>query len=54
MKINIEIRKDDEADVYFATSNDVGLAVEAKTLDELLTEIRLALPELLQWTTSKK
>ena len=46
--IKVHVCKDDDAGVYFATSDDIGLAVESDGLDALMTEIELALPELLQ------
>ena len=47
-RITVHVCKDDDAGVYFATSDDIGLAVESDGLDALMTEIELALPELLQ------
>lgn len=46
IKIKVDVCHDDEANVYFATSNVIGLAVEAESLDALMKEIHLALPEL--------
>ena len=48
IKIKIDVQKDEEAGVYFATSDDIGLAVESDTLDELMKEIHSALPVLLE------
>lgn len=48
IKIKVDIRRDAEANVYFAVSNDIGLAVESESLDGLVNEIHAALPILLQ------
>ena len=48
IKIKIDVHKDEEAGVYFATSDDIGLAVESITLDDLMKEIHSAVPVLLQ------
>jgi len=46
--IKVEVIFDAEANVYIATSPAVrGLVIEAATLDEIRTEVELALPELL-------
>lgn len=47
IKIKVDVCHDDEAQVYFAVSNDIGLAVESESLDGLMKEIHLALPQLL-------
>lgn len=48
MKMRIDVHKDAEAGVFFATSRDLpGLVVEAHDLDELATEIRSAASALL-------
>jgi hypothetical protein len=47
IKITIDVYHDDEAAVYFATSDDIGLAVEAESLDGLIKEIHSALEVLL-------
>ena len=40
---------DDEAEVWVATSDDVpGLVVEAESSDDLETELKLLIPELLK------
>jgi hypothetical protein len=46
--IKVHVCKDDDAGVYYATSDDIGLAVESDSLDALMLEIDSALPELLQ------
>ena len=47
--IPVDIFFDEEAKVYFATSEHLsGLAVEAQTLDELRSEVRAAIDELLE------
>jgi Domain of unknown function (DUF1902) len=48
LKVKIDVRHDAEAGVYFATSDDIGLAVEADSLDKLMDEIHSAMPVLLQ------
>ena len=47
-RITVHVCKDDDAGVYFATSDDIGLAVESDSLDALMMEIELALSGLLQ------
>ena len=47
-EITVHVCKDDDAGVYFATSDDIGLAVESDSLDALIKEIDLALLGLLQ------
>ena len=46
--IKVHVCKDDDAGVYYATSDDIGLAVESDSLDALMMEIELALLGLLQ------
>lgn len=49
MEVQVEIRFDQEAGIYFvANSNLKGLHVEAATLDEMKQEILAATRELLQ------
>jgi Domain of unknown function (DUF1902) len=50
MKIfNVTILRDEEAQVYVATSEDlVGLVVEAPGIDELLEKINQVLPDLVE------
>lgn len=48
IKVKVEVCRDTEANVYFAVSDDIGLALEANSLDLLIKDIELALPELLQ------
>lgn len=43
----VNVERDDEAGVYFATSEKIGLAVEAETLDALEHEINSAVAELM-------
>jgi Domain of unknown function (DUF1902) len=47
IKIKVDVCHDDDAGVYYATSDDIGLAVEAASLDDLVIEIHAALSELL-------
>ena len=47
--ITIQARWDGEAAVWIATSDDVaGLVVEAAHWDDMIAEVRLVLPELLE------
>ena len=48
LKIKIKICHDKDANVYFALSDAIGLAVEANNLDRIMEEIRSALPVLLE------
>jgi len=48
IKIKIGVSHDVEAGVYFATSADIGLAVESDSLDGLFKEIHSAVPVLLE------
>lgn len=48
IKIKIEVNHDSDANVYFAFSDDIGLAVEADSLDSLMAEIHCAIPALLE------
>ena len=48
IKIKVGVFHDTEAGVYFATSEDIGLAVESESLDGLLKEIHAAIPVLLE------
>ena len=48
LKIKVDIFRDTEAGVYFATSDGIGLAVESESLDGLVNEIHAAIPVLLE------
>jgi hypothetical protein len=48
IKIKIEVHRDEQAGVYYACSDDIGLSVEAESLDGLITEIDTAIPVLLE------
>ena len=53
----IKVRKDAEAGMYVATSDDLrGLVVEAETLDALLEEVRAAADGLMEehWKLDSK
>jgi hypothetical protein len=52
VKLKIDVFPDSEAGVYYATSAQLGLAVEAPTLEGLLDEIHNAIPVLLEITHS--
>ena len=46
--VRFKVIHDDEAGVYVATSPDVrGMVIEAASIDEVLEEVRLMLPEFL-------
>jgi predicted RNase H-like HicB family nuclease len=46
--IRIDVLKDDEADVYVATSQDIpGLVIEAQSFSKLRDEVTEAIPNLL-------
>ena len=48
MKCEINVQWDEEAGVWFATSEDVpGLVLESGSFDALLERVRAAVPELL-------
>ena len=47
IKVKVEVCRDDEAGVYYATSNDIGLAVESESLDGIVKEIEAAAAALL-------
>lgn len=47
-KVMVGIYIDYEAGTYFATSDDIGLAVESESLDGLIKEIYFAIPVLVQ------
>jgi hypothetical protein len=47
--ITINARRDGEANVWIATSEDVhGLVVEADTWPDMIKEVRFVLPDLLE------
>lgn len=48
IKIKVDVFRDEDAGTYCASSDDIGLAVEAESLDGLMREIHTALPVLLQ------
>jgi len=47
IKIRIDVCPDRESGYYYATSNDIGLAVEGESIEKVLSEIRAAVPSLL-------
>ena len=48
-EIGIQAKWDGEANVWIATSSDVpGLVVEADTWPQMIEEVRLVLPDLLE------
>jgi hypothetical protein len=52
--ILIKARWDGEAGMWIATSNDVpGLVVEAEHWEDMITEVRLVLPDLLELSGQK-
>jgi len=53
MTYTIQAQWDPEADVWLATSDQVpGLAIEAKTMEELVERLRAVVPELLELNQS--
>lgn len=47
--INVKAVWDKEADVWVATSNDVpGLITESGTVEELISKLKILIPELLE------
>jgi hypothetical protein len=52
--LTINARWDPEAEVWLATSSDVpGLVVEAGTWPEMIEEVRLVLPDLLELSNQR-
>jgi predicted RNase H-like HicB family nuclease len=50
LNIRVNVMRDDEANVFVATSDDLrGLVCEASTMDELVTEINATIDELLSF-----
>lgn len=52
ISVTVEAYRDDESKTFFALNRHIGLAVEADSLEGLLVEIELAVPELLSSGTS--
>ena len=48
MDIVINIVWDDEASVYIATCDDIGLALESESYDMLIQRVKEAAPELIR------
>jgi len=48
MKYNVRLIWDDEARVWYTHTDIPGLCLEAETFDELVEEVRLAAPEMLE------
>jgi len=48
MSIIVYINWDDEAKVYIALCDEIGLALEADSYDELINRAKDAIPELLE------
>lgn len=48
MNIIISVRWDDEASVYIAVCDEIGLALESESYDKLIQRVRDAVPELLE------
>jgi len=50
LTIRVDVFKDEEANVYVATSQDVpGLVIEAESFSHLRNEVAEAIPNLLFW-----
>ena len=54
MKIRVIINWDDEAAVWVAICDAIGLAMESASYDALLERIKIAIPELLELNNYKK
>lgn len=55
LAVTIEARWDGDAGVWIATSTDVpGLVVEADTWPDMIEEVRLVLPELLELSGQRR
>lgn len=48
MNLCINITWDDEASVYVAICDEIGLALESESYDRLLCRVKDAIPELLE------
>ena len=48
MKYNVRLIWDNEARVWYTHTDIPGLCLEAETFDELVEEVRLAAPEMLE------
>ena len=48
MNIIVNIKWDDEASVYIAICDEIGLALESESYDDLVQRVRDAVPELLE------
>jgi hypothetical protein len=48
MSISINITWDDEASVYVAVCDRIGLALESESYDKLICRVKDAVPELLE------
>ena len=48
MKYNVRLISDEEARVWYTDTDIPGLCLEAGTFDELVEEVRLAAPEMLE------
>lgn len=44
--MNIDIRWDEEAKVWFAVNEKLGLALESESYDALIKRVKCAIPEL--------
>lgn len=48
MEYVIYCQWDSEAGVWYATNDDIPLALESESLDHLIARVRLAAPELIE------
>lgn len=48
MTIPVMIKWDDEAAVYYAVSDEIGLALESESYDKLIEKVKNAVPEMIQ------
>ena len=48
MDINVTVKWDEDAQVYYAVNEISGLALESESYDKLIDRVTLAIPELLE------
>ncbi|GHV23087.1 hypothetical protein FACS189494_10760 [Spirochaetia bacterium] len=48
MEYQIELTWDDEAHVWVAVNDEIPIALNSASLDELIERVRLAVPEMLE------
>ena len=53
MSIVIDVKWDNEASVYYAVCNEIGLGLESESYDMLIQRVKDAVPELLELNNIK-